>query len=61
LPDVPEFLTEPTAPALSFTPPVAQMIAVLGLIVVIALVAMVLASVALLRGVRLDQLREAPA
>jgi hypothetical protein len=37
------------------------MIAILGLIVGVALLGMVLASVALVRGVRMDQLREAPA
>ena len=53
-------MTEPTAPSLSFAPPAGQMVAILGVIFAVALVGMVLASVALVRGVRLDQLREAP-
>jgi hypothetical protein len=59
--DVPEFLVTPTAPALSYVPPLGQMLAILGIVFALAVAAMVLASVSLVRGVRLDQLREAPA
>ena len=58
---VPEFLTVPTAPALSYAPTPAGLGAVLGgLVAVLAVVAAVSAA-ALMSRVRLEQLREAQA
>jgi hypothetical protein len=59
--NVPEFLVTPAAPALSYVPPRGEMVAVLAIVLGLAALAMVLASISLVRGVRLDQLREAPA
>jgi predicted lysophospholipase L1 biosynthesis ABC-type transport system permease subunit len=59
--DVPEFVVTPTAPALSYLPPEGQLLAILGIVLGLAAAAMVLTSISLVRGVRLDQLREAPA
>jgi putative ABC transport system permease protein len=60
LPDVPEF-TGPVAAPLSYTPPAGQLALLLGVAAALMLAAAVAASVALVHGVRLSQLREAPA
>ncbi len=57
---VPEFLTVPAAPALSYLPPAGQLTERLAIVVAIVTAAALLASVAMIRGVRLEQLREAP-
>lgn len=57
---VPEFLTVPAAPALSYLPPAGQLAGLLGIVVAIVIAGALLASVVMIRGVRLDQLREAP-
>ncbi len=59
--DVPQFLTQPTAPALATFPPTGELIAILVAAVAAVLAATLAASVALARSVRLEQLREAPA
>jgi len=59
--DVPQFLTQPTAPALATFPPPAQLVAILAAAVGALVVVTFAASVVLARSVRLDQLREAPA
>ena len=56
---VPEFLTTPAAP-LSYVPAAAPVIVLLGVAVALLAVAAVAASVLLIRGVSLDQLRETP-
>jgi putative ABC transport system permease protein len=61
LPDVPEFLTTPQAPPLRFFPPTLDLIALLAVALVALLTATILASAALIRGVHLEALREAPA
>jgi hypothetical protein len=60
LPNVPEFIG-PVAPLLSYTPPAGQLAVLLGVAAALMLGAAVAASVALVHGVRLSQLREAPA
>jgi hypothetical protein len=60
LPNVPEFIG-PVAPPLSYTPPAGQLAVLLGVAAALMLAAAVAASVALVHGVRLSQLREAPA
>jgi putative ABC transport system permease protein len=61
LPNVPEFITEPVAPPLSYTPAAGQLAALLGVAAALLLAAAAAASAALIHGVRLSQLREAPA
>ncbi len=56
---VPEFLTTPAAP-LSYVPAAAPLVLLLGAAVALLAVAAVTASVLLIRGVSLDQLRETP-
>jgi putative ABC transport system permease protein len=60
LPNVPEFIG-PVAPLLSYTPPGGQLAVLLGVAAALMLAAAVAASVVLVHGVRLSQLREAPA
>jgi hypothetical protein len=60
LPNVPEF-TGPVAAPLSYTPPAGQLAVLLGVAAALMLAAAVAASVALVHGIRLSQLREAPA
>jgi ABC-type antimicrobial peptide transport system permease subunit len=60
LPNVPEFIG-PVAPPLSYTPPAGQLAVLLGVAAALMLAAAVAASVALVHGIRLSQLREAPA
>lgn len=57
---VPEFVTTPAAP-LSYAPAVAPLVALLGVAVALLGVAAVTASLLLVRGISLDQLRETPA
>ncbi|MGH9115576.1 MAG: FtsX-like permease family protein [Acidimicrobiales bacterium] len=59
--DVPEFLVQPAAPALSYVPPITEMGVLLAIVVAVVVAATLAASVTLVRGVRLEQLREAPA
>ena len=60
LPNVPEFIG-PVATPLSYTPPAGQLAVLLGVAAALMLGAAVTASVVLVHGVRLSQLREAPA
>jgi len=57
---VPEFVSQPAAPPLSYVPATGQLAALLGAAVGVLLVAAVAAGGTLIRGVDLDQLREAP-
>lgn len=58
--DLPEFLTPPAAPPLSYSLASGQLIALLAVAVAVLLAATVTGSGALIHGVDLDQLREAP-
>ena len=58
--DVPEFLTQPAAPPLVYLPAAVPLAALLAVTVAALLAVSVLATATLIRGVRLDQLREAP-
>ena len=58
---VPEFTTLPVAPPLSYVPGAGPLAAILALLIGLLAVSALAASVSLMRGVRLDQLREAPA
>ncbi len=58
---VPEFVATPAAPPLSYVPPAGPLVLLLGLAVLLLGVVAVTASTLLIRGVRLEQLREAPA
>ncbi len=58
---IPEFITNPAAPALSYTPSIGTLTALLGTAVGLLIVAAITLSVTIIRGVRLEQLREAPA
>lgn len=58
--DVPEFLTQPAAPALAAFPPIAILAITVGITVAVVLIASFVASVTLARSIHLDQLREAP-
>ena len=60
LPNVPEFIG-PVGPPLSYTPQAGQLAVLLGVAAALMLAAAVAASVVLVHGVRLSQLREAPA
>jgi len=60
LPNVPEFIG-PVAAPLSYAPPAGQLAVLLGVAAALMLAAAVAASVALVHGIRLSQLREAPA
>jgi putative ABC transport system permease protein len=57
---VPEFMSVPAAPPLSYRPPAGPLAALLGAAVALLIVAAVVASTTLIRGIRLEQLREAP-
>ena len=59
--DVPEFLVQPPGPTLARFPAALQVTGVLGAAVLATLAIATAASVSLVRGVRLEQLREAPA
>ena len=58
---VPEFITLPAAPPLYYVPSVVPVALLLGVAVGLLLITAVMSSLTLIRGVRLDQLREAPA
>ena len=55
---VPEFITKPAAPPLSYTPSAVPLALLLGAAVGLLIIAAMTASVTLIRGVSLDQLRE---
>ena len=57
---VPEFMTVPAAPPLSYRPPAGPLAGLLGAAVALLIVVAVVASITLIRGIRLEQLREAP-
>jgi putative ABC transport system permease protein len=61
LANVPEFTTRPAAPALSYLPPAAQVATLLVVAAAFPLLAALLSSLTLIRGVRADLLRETPA
>jgi hypothetical protein len=58
---VPEFITQPAAPPLSYVPAAGPLAALLGVAIGVLAVAAVTGSGTLAHGVDLDQLREAPA
>lgn len=58
---VPEFITNPVAPPLSYTPSAGPLVALLGLAVGVLVLTAAILSVTIVGGVRLEQLREAPA
>lgn len=58
---VPEFVSTPAAPPLSYVPSAGPVALLLGAAVGLLIVAAVTASIMLIRGVSLDQLRESPA
>jgi hypothetical protein len=58
---VPEFVTSPPAPPLSYVPAAGPLAALLGAAVVLLAAVAVVLSVTIVGGVRLEQLREAPA
>jgi hypothetical protein len=57
---VPELLSPPPAPVLSYVPPAIPLVVLLAVAAGVLAAAAVLASSTLIRGVSLDQLREAP-
>ncbi|HEY5988544.1 MAG TPA: FtsX-like permease family protein [Streptosporangiaceae bacterium] len=57
---VPEFMTVPAAPPLSYRPPAGPLAGLLGAAVALLIVVAVVSSITLIRGIRLEQLREAP-
>jgi putative ABC transport system permease protein len=58
---IPEFITRPAVPPLSYVPPAGPLTVLLGAAAGLLIIAAVTASVLLIRGVSLDQLRESPA
>jgi putative ABC transport system permease protein len=58
---VPEFATYPAAPPLSYMPSAGPVAALLGIAVGLLVIVSVVLSITIIRGVRLEQLREAPA
>jgi putative ABC transport system permease protein len=58
---IPEFITNPAAPPLSYMPSLGTLTALLGIAVGLLIVVAVTLSVTIIGGVRLEQLREAPA
>jgi hypothetical protein len=61
LASVPEFTSPPAAPALSYLPPAGPVATLLVVTATFPLLAALLSSVTLIRGVRADLLREMPA
>ena len=57
---VPEFISTPSVPPLSYVPSAGPLAVLLGGAVGLLIIAAVAASVTLIRGVKLEQLREAP-
>jgi ABC-type antimicrobial peptide transport system permease subunit len=58
---IPEFTSQPAVPPLSYVPAAGPLAVLLGGAVALLIVAAVASSITLIRGVRLEQLREAPA
>jgi hypothetical protein len=58
---VPEFLTVPAAPRLSYLPPPGELVGLLAAVVAVVLAGALISGAIMIRSVRLDQLREAPA
>ena len=58
---LPEFITNPAAPPLSYAPAIGTLTALLGTAVAVLILVAATLSVTIIRGVRLEQLREAPA
>jgi hypothetical protein len=58
--DVPEFISRPAVPPLSYVPSAGPLALLLGAAAALLVVAAVTASVLLIRGVSLEQLRESP-
>lgn len=58
---VPEFISTPAAPPLSYVPSAGPLVALLGLAVGVLVLTAAILSVTIVGGVRLEQLREAPA
>jgi hypothetical protein len=58
---VPEFVTNPAAPPLSYVPAIGPLTTLLGTAVALLIAVAVTLSITIVRGVRLEQLREAPA
>jgi putative ABC transport system permease protein len=58
---VPEFTSSPSAPLLTYVPPAGTLAAALGGAICLLIIASVATGVTLIRSIRLDQLREAPA
>jgi hypothetical protein len=58
---VPEFTSSPSAPSLTYVPPPGTLAAALGGAICLLIIASAAAGVTLIRSIRLDQLREAPA
>jgi len=61
LANVPEFTTQPTAPALNYLPPAGPVATLLVVTATFPVLAALISSVTLIRGVRADLLRETPA
>ena len=61
LPYIPEFVRQPVTPPLGYDPPLAPLAAVIGAALLAALLAATVTAEILLRGVRVEQLRQAPA
>ena len=59
--NIPEFITRPAVPPLSYVPSAGPLTVLLGAAAGLLIIAAVTASVLLIRGVSLDQLRESPA
>jgi putative ABC transport system permease protein len=58
---IPEFVTTPAAPPLEYVPPALPLTVLLGGAVAVLIITAVISSITLVMGVRLEQLREAPA
>ncbi|HEY2315855.1 MAG TPA: ABC transporter permease [Streptosporangiaceae bacterium] len=58
---IPEFITNPVAPPLSYMPSAGPLAALLGIAVAVVVLTAVMLSVTIVGGVQLEQLREAPA
>ncbi|HEX4658807.1 MAG TPA: ABC transporter permease [Streptosporangiaceae bacterium] len=58
---VPEFVTNPAAPPLSYVPAIGPLTTLLGTAVALLIAVAVTLSITIVRGVELEQLREAPA
>jgi putative ABC transport system permease protein len=61
LPYIPEFVRHPVTPPLLYEPPLAPLAAVIGAALLVSLLAATITAEILLRGIRVEQLRQAPA